>query len=810
MVPRPQASAPEGASGSSLRGALAFLVAFAVALHARQLFLGQLGVLRDHLVYTWTERLVLARGLQGGTVPEWNDLIGLGTQFAASSANGVTYPPLWIVALFPLPFSMDLVVAIHVLLAGVGTALLARRLGAGPLGAALAGAALMGSGYVASIAPNKVFVGTAWIPWVAWSADRLAAEASGRAHRLRDAGTLAALLAAQHLAGDPASSITGGLVALSLVLARAERPGRGLGHLVLAACASVPLAAASLLPGLALLPSTTRAALLLSEGTRWSLHPWRLPELLWPRALGDPTDATASLVQLLANAGGRSLEPAWSLSAFVGSSVLALAVLAAVRGGKGTRRLWIATAGFLLLALGEYTPLYGAWRAIFPPEQIIRYPEKHLVGALVLLCALAGAGTTALRDLPRRWASVTFAVAVALLALPLTALALCRAGFEAWLRPGAAIFRALDLPAAIHVSLRAGGLALVVALVSSALFLASRRWRLAGVAAVGLVAVHLLYEGWAVTPVGPGARLSVTPRLLERLAPREGTPRPPPRVLRSPVVDADLALEAQAEYRHETLVLDGPGRFGVAALPGFEGWQSRTSAALWERAGAMPLASFQILYAVDAVVLPSELREALFPAGSGLGQGVVAQVMLDAASDHGRWALVRSTGIRPRAFVAPRWRWEPFQGALAATVTAGREADPGLVVLTGTGRPSPAEHASLPLLPCDVTGYRPERVELDCSAPAGGFAVLVDEMAEGWIATVDGVEARVETADVVLRAVAVEPGRHRVVLTYRTPWLRTGVLLSALAWAAWLWLRWRRPGATAGAPSRTSPAPGRS
>src|SRR5438477_2303092 len=186
------------------------------ALYSRQLFGGATFVLRDHLIYTWPERKILSDALRAGRVPEWNDLIGFGTQFAASSANGVTYPPLWLVAALPLPFSMDLVMALHVLLAGIGTALFARRLGANAVGAAFAGAAFMACGYVASIAPNKVFAGTAWIPWVAWAADRVA-----RARDPRRAGLLlAGILGAQLLAGDPASCVTGAAVALIVILSR--------------------------------------------------------------------------------------------------------------------------------------------------------------------------------------------------------------------------------------------------------------------------------------------------------------------------------------------------------------------------------------------------------------------------------------------------------------------------------------------------------------------------------------------------------------------------------------------------------------
>lgn len=251
-------------------------------------------------------------------------------------------------------------------------------------------------------------------------------------------------------------------------------------------------------------------------------------------------------------------------------------------------------------------------------------------------------------------------------------------------------------------------------------------------------------------------------------------------------MNAELPPEAQGLYRHETLLLDSPGRFGVAAVPGFEGWRSREFTALWSRARAMPLASFQTLFAIDAVVLPSELRQTLFPSGSGRGEGVVAQLMLDVGSEDGAWSLVRSDGIRPRAFVAPRWRWSSFEGALAATVDAARMTDPGLVVLTGTGASSPPGNEGLPLAPCEIASYEPDRVELSCASPAGGFAVLVEENAPGWTAAVDETPAKLETADVLLRAVAVGSGDHRIVFSYRAPLLRTGLAISALAWIGWL------------------------
>jgi uncharacterized membrane protein YfhO len=64
--------------------------------------------------------------------------------------------------------------------------------------------------------------------------------------------------------------------------------------------------------------------------------------------------------------------------------------------------------------------------------------------------------------------------------------------------------------------------------------------------------------------------------------------------------------------------------------------------------------------------------------------------------------------------------------------------------------------------------------------------VLLDEWTQGWSATVDGVAAPIERADVVFRAVAISAGSHRVELRYRTPGLRSGALLALFGWLTFL------------------------
>jgi hypothetical protein len=760
---------------------LTAVVAAWLALYFRQLFLGKTFILRDQLVYTWTERHVLADALRAGRFAEWNDLIGFGAPFAASGSNGVTYPLLWLCALLPLPLSMDLVAALHVLLSGVGTALFARRLGARVAGAALAGIAFMSCGYVASIAPNKIFTGTAWLPLVAWAADRLALAQPGRTHRLRAALVLAALLGAQFLAGDPASSITSGLVAVIVVAARSDRRLATMGWLCGAASAALVLAAASVLPGFALLPWTSRASLSFADATTWSLHPLRLLELVWPFALGNPLDAGTNLAELLANTGGGELAPSWSLSLFLGAPVLALAVTARPQGG---RLLLAGCAVLCLLALGACTPLYGLYRAAFIPESIIRYPEKHIAGALCIACALAGAGLAQAAA-----ARKALIASVACLASALGAAVICRPWLLQRLAGAAALLSPpLDVRAALAYALRSGAIALAVAALASWLLLHTRHPRFgrsAAAAAVAVLFAHLLWTGWQITPVGPARQFAQLPALLRTPAAAASEPSPPRRILRSPVVEEDLAPDAQASFWHETLYLDGPGRFGFASVPGFEGFRSKAYAALCSKVGEMPLDAFLTLFAVDYVALPSEVRRRLLPDG-GRPQGTVAELEYAPVSDAGEgeaWSLAKTSGTRPRAFVAPRWSWTPQEQAALALVAPSRASDPARIVLTGKGDPG---DGAGPLEPCRFTAYEPERIVLACDAPRGGYAVLADEMAPGWTAAVDGQEAQLETADLLLRAVRIGPGPHRIELRYRTPLLRLGALFSALAWLGWL------------------------
>jgi uncharacterized membrane protein YfhO len=58
--------------------------------------------------------------------------------------------------------------------------------------------------------------------------------------------------------------------------------------------------------------------------------------------------------------------------------------------------------------------------------------------------------------------------------------------------------------------------------------------------------------------------------------------------------------------------------------------------------------------------------------------------------------------------------------------------------------------------------------------------VFVEQYGRGWRATVDGTEVPIARANLIMRALPLEPGSHRIELHYRTPGLAAGLALGGL------------------------------
>jgi hypothetical protein len=63
--------------------------------------------------------------------------------------------------------------------------------------------------------------------------------------------------------------------------------------------------------------------------------------------------------------------------------------------------------------------------------------------------------------------------------------------------------------------------------------------------------------------------------------------------------------------------------------------------------------------------------------------------------------------------------------------------------------------------------YANTRIDIDAESPDGGYVVLNDVWHRWWTAEIDGRRVPILRANVLFRAVAVPPGRHRVTFTFR-------------------------------------------
>ena len=164
----------------------------------------------------------------------------------------------------------------------------------------------------------------------------------------------------------------------------------------------------------------------------------------------------------------------------------------------------------------------------------------------------------------------------------------------------------------------------------------------------------------------------------------------------------------------------------------------------------------------------------------------------------GRPAFYRNESALPRARLVAAWRPQsalPRGGDLPAfldAVQAGTIAVADTVTLDRPPEPAPAAG---PLPVPTFTRDTFNEVVLETAAPGPAVLLLADMNAPGWQVEVDGSRRPLLTADLVLRAVALEAGPHTVRFFYRDPSVRAGLTLSLLGLAlvaALLTLSFRR------------------
>ena len=725
---------------------------------------------RDFTVTFFPLRLFAARELHAGRLATWNPFV-----FEGSFQLPALYPPELLHALWPSPAFISWLLTLHLPLAALAAYWLTRELGGSRPAGFVSGAVYSLAGFALSCLNLYVFLqALALAPFVVG----LLRRAALRGGRAVPAAAFLAALALSTLAVEFVAQS----VVLGMALGLASNPSRaGLARLAVAVGLGVGLAGLPIALTLAVLPETARGAGFSPDvALANALHPAVLLQSLLPSLFGLPAAPAEAWW------GGRFFTKGlpYFLSLYLGPIALALAAVGSVALPRRVRPVLLGFAALgLWYALGErggLAPLLSRLRL----GASFRFPSKALLLPHLAVATAAGFAVERLR-LGRAWgrlaAATGLAAAVAVgLAVLLTA---APPGLVAWTGVVPSYW-----PTVAAVTRHEAGLVLLLALAVGAAAVAVRRRLLPPGRAVALVATLVVADlAWAGRSLNPQVHPSffdLEPDLAAlRLDQLEGGRVFSYGLDHSPAFREWLgrggrALTLTGLYLYRQIlgpyanVIDGIEAAEASDLTGLAPRERELSPAAYEpgRAGRLVPwfrnAGVARVLSLDPLADPELVPLATIPIGGtaihvyGLNTWPRASLACRAtpvASPEEALALPYRKGFDPwREVALVREGGEGPDDALPATCTKGRAR---LTSWTATE----------------------ERYEVEANASA--YLVVLASHARGWRGFVDGVPQPVLRANGKHRAVAVNAGKHDVVLRYEPPGLVPGAVVSLLALA---------------------------
>lgn len=310
--------------------------------------------------------------LDDGVFPLWRETIMAGQPFAADPLNKTAYPLQWLALILPPVLHLDLMIVLHLLIAGAGMWVWARSLG-------LRGEAAAVSALAYGLAPRVIghtgaghldlLYALAWFPWLMGSVGSILGDSGARGGAPLRRTIYVALFASLMLLADVRLSLFAYALAGSYAVYEAVRleRARRLRRFVPAGALVALLTLSFSLPLLAWRPYLSRGALTPEESGVFSLTPVQMIGLILPPQGGNLETLT-----------------------YLGLPVLALAVI----GGIAARRwFWIVAAGIAsLYALGSNGFLWSALVQVVPALLWFRVPSRAWLVMALIVPLLAGYG----------------------------------------------------------------------------------------------------------------------------------------------------------------------------------------------------------------------------------------------------------------------------------------------------------------------------------------------------------------------------------------------------------------------------------
>lgn len=818
-APRRPAAAPQWRLPAFLTGPAwpyLLLAAMTLVFFFDMFFGGKSFLMRDVFCDCLPWRRFARLALLSGHLPLWNPYSMCGQPYIANPQTAVFYPLHAVFYIFPVLFGLKLWMALHLLIAAAGMYALARhwKLEEGP--ALLAGVSYGFSAYVIaqlefqSAVPSIVGCPLAvlLVSKMMDAAQEPVAEGGrgwlARIRRLTPVtAALTLLYAAEFLAGHQQSFINALFIAL-LYMAGRGIAGRSLAAVMRAGAAfaaagllTIGLCLPQLLLTLELMPMSIRSGTFDPGLNNASFHPiwaltWLLP-FLGGRAghNGQWWAETHGLFEFWAGAVYIGV-PALI---FMGASLAWLWRRGEDRNGAFTRRALTLTllgifAFGMLMSLGKYTPLYMFFYNHVPVFNKLRWPSKFLHLVVFATAGLAGLGFQAFlesgengaRARLRRWLPAAWLGVFALMAA-LTLVATGHPGFFTWLTAGAyqhnpdAPERFAGLVQDWELALLFLGLSLA-ALLPFVMGWARGRARLAAQVGVALAAfINLCVIGRQIHPIADDQIYLLQPdETMVRLSRQE------PCRVGSRYMNI-MQFELYGVTNPEIYRMAAMGMVGENALP-HEVFRIHGGDVL--KLGPI-MHLFDMAYAKNAATETKERCLGLVNMRWILHGPPLQDVMAGKMPDQLGVAEMKKS--RPRALVMENWRVVQSEAETTQTLLSPKHDIYRMALLNQAPEGWPAQNIAGPLAPdqpittlaqagVESIQYGWNRVELTATAKRPSVLVLGDVDYPGWQAFVDGKREPVLRADLIFRAVKLEPGRHTVSFVYRPGRFSAGMAVS--------------------------------
>ena len=822
----------------------------------RHLFTTDVLFYRDISYAHYPRAVELRAIVHSGLLPLWNPFEHFGESVISNPNYLLFYPTTWLAWVLPPTYGFKLHYVLHFFLLAAGAFLLARRIGLGPPACYLAGALFVFSGPVMSLGNfYNMLPAAAWMPLVILAADYQMRRGGWLGAAVFSGALTMQFLAGEPLTGMATVGLALGWAlafyadwrgpiqsAVNRVLA---------GRFLLGLLLTTGLSAVQLLPVLVHLGKTQRSSLRFEAGFYWSLHPLKLLDVLLPRFWGDALSHW-HLPWLYLDGREPLLLSLFIGIIPLGLALVAVVVRRDhVTHLRATRFWGVAGVLALLSALGSFTPFCYVLYYVLPVFQIVRFPVKLLVPVALAVSQLAAIGShylaaekpaerQARRLLWLGGAVVTLGLVWLLLAASVRLLpddarqaarGLAAAQFQhdfvlnlrqvlemnhAETVERAALWRTSVIPQQLPYVL------LPVLLIATIVFcrwpsssganpwLIEGQFRLLLIGFAGAVGVLLLMLNHrTVNPVADRRFFEDRPPVLEKLRGES----PPLRVFAEPdPVVPNLASPFLFRNPREMDFLPA-----AAQLP------DTLRQSLQISAGALGVENS---YTADPEILlpkPQALLNNLVylqhppntPLARLLSIGSVefSVLRLWEPKPDARFALAgtfpnetrfpvkvyRVMDVLPRAYLIAAHRAELLPAEESSLFRlATIEFDPTTqVILERTGRnlqesPGLQVGEEEPAGEARILHRDALRVVIETVAAVPAYLVLTDSYNEEWQVSVDGRPVPLLRANLIFRAVRLDPGSHRVTFRYRPTSLYGGALITLVTAAAIGLLIWRR------------------